>query len=74
MLNKPTYAIITMVAMETLWLVGEKGLLWETKLPFFSVKALIMNVQSNKKGVSIKTTIKIHFLLLSQLRFYLRIK
>ena len=34
MLNKPTYAIITMVAMETLWLVGEKGLLWETKLMF----------------------------------------
>ena len=43
MLNKPTYAIITMVAMETLWLVGENGLLRETQFfktyvfkPFFS--------------------------------------
>ena len=31
MLNKPTYAIVTMVAMGTLWLLGGKWLLRETK-------------------------------------------
>ena len=31
MLNKPTYAIVTIVAMGTLWLLGEKLLLWETQ-------------------------------------------
>ena len=81
MLNKPTYAIITMVAMETLWLLGEKWLLWETQFfktyifkKNFSVRALIMKVQSNKKCVSIKATIKIYFLLLCQIRFYPRMK
>ena len=82
MLNKPTYAIVTIVAMGTLWLLGEKLLLWETqffktyvfKTCFFSVRGLIMKVQSNKKCVSIKRTIKVHFPLLWQLRFYLRMK
>ena len=83
MLNKPTYAIVTMLAVRTLWLLGVKWLLWETQFFktyvfktffFFSVRALIMKVQSNKKCVSIKRTIKIHFLLLWQLRFYLRMK
>ena len=41
---------------------------------FFSVGALIVKVESNKKCVSIKTTIKIHFPLLCQLHFYLRMK
>ena len=36
---------------------------------FFSVRALIMKVQSNKKGISIKTANKVRFLLLWQLRF-----
>ena len=70
MLNKPTYAIVTMVAMGTLWLLGENGCyerhkfseLILTKLfVFFSVRALIMKVQSNKMCLSIKTTIKMHF-------------
>ena len=83
MLNKPTYAIVTIVAMITLWLLGEKSLLWETQFFkiyvfktcfFFSVRRLIMKVQSNKKCVSIKRTIKVHFPLLWQLRFYLRMK
>ena len=83
MLNKPTYAIVTMVAMGTLWLLGENGcegrhnfskLMFSKLFGLFSVKALIMKVQSNKKCVSIKRTIKIHFPLLWQLRFYLRMK
>ena len=72
MLNKPTYAIFTMVAMGTLWFLGEKWLLMKETIFqnlyfqnflcfFFSGRALIMKVQSNKKCVSIKTTIKIHF-------------
>ena len=40
----------------------------------FFVRALIIKVQSNKKCVSIKRTIKIHFPLLWQLCFYLKIK
>ena len=31
MLNKPTYPIVTMVAMGTLELLGEKWLLWEAQ-------------------------------------------
>ena len=31
MLNKPTYPIVTMVAMGTLQLLGEKWLLWEVQ-------------------------------------------
>ena len=83
MLNKPTYDLATMAAMGTLWLLGGNGcygrhnfskLMFSKLFFFFSVRALIMKVQSNKKCVSIKRTIKIHFLLLWQLRFYLRMK
>ena len=79
MLNKPTYAIVTMVSMGTLWLLGGKMVamgdtIFSKLFVSFSVRALIMKVQSNKKCVSIKRTIKIHFPLLWQLRFYLRMK
>ena len=72
-----------MVAMGTFWFLGGKWLLWETQFFkiyifktffFFSVRALIIKVQSNKMCLSIKTTIKIHFPLLWILRFYLRMK
>ena len=51
MLNKPTYAIVTMVAMEALWSLREKWLLCDTKFSkliflkcfvFFSVRAVIL--------------------------------
>ena len=79
MLNKPTYAIVTMVSMGTLWLLGGKMIamgdtIFSKLFVSFSVRALIMKVQSNKKCVSIKATIKIHFPLLRQLCFYLRMK
>ena len=79
MLNKPTYAIVTMVSMGTLWLLGGKMVamgdtIFSKLFVSFSVRALIMKVQSNKKCVSIKTTIKIHFPMLWQLCFYLRMK
>ena len=79
MLNKPTYAIVTMVSMGTLWLLGGKMVamgdtIFSKLFVSFSVRALIMKVQSNKKCVSIKATIKIYFLLLCQIRFYLRMK
>ena len=79
MLNKPTYAIVTMVSMGTLWLLGGKMVamgdtIFSKLFVSFSVRALIMKVQSNKKCVSIKATIKIHFPLLRQLCFYLRMK
>ena len=44
-----------------------QNLYFQNFLCFFSVGALIMKVQSNKKCVPIKTTIKIHFPLLWQL-------
>ena len=79
MLNKPTYAIVTMVSMGTLWLLGGKMVamgdtIFSKLFVSFSVRALIMKVQSNKKCVSIKATIKIYFLLLCQIRFYPRMK
>ena len=79
MLNKPTYAIVTMVSMGTLWLLGGKMVamgdtIFSKFFVSFSVRALIMKVQSNKKCVSIKATIKIYFLLLCQIRFYPRMK
>ena len=88
MLNKyylPTYAKITMVAMGTFSLVARgkmvavrdtifQNLYFQNFLFFFSVGTLIMKVQSNKKCISIKRTIKIPFPLLWQLRFYLRMK
>ena len=79
MLNKPTYAIVTMVSMGTLWLLGGKMVamrdtIFSKLFVSFSVRALIMKVQSNKKCVSIKATIKIHFPLFRQLCFYLRMK
>ena len=79
MLNKPTYAIVTMVSMGTLCLLGGKMVamgdtIFSKLFVSFSVRALIMKVQSNKKCVSIKATIKIHFPLLRQLCFYLRMK
>ena len=79
MLNKPTYAIVTMVSMGTLWLQERKMVamgdtIFSKLFVSFSVRALIMKVQSNKKCVSIKATIKIHFPLLRQLCFYLRMK
>ena len=79
MLNKPTYAIVTMVSMGTLSLLGGKMVamgdtIFSKLFVSFSVRALIMKVQSNKKCVSIKATIKIHFPLLRQLCFYLRMK
>ena len=58
MLNKLTYAIVTMVAMGTLWLLGGmfamvdtifQNLYFQNFLLFFSLRALIMKVQSNKK-------------------------
>ena len=76
MLNKyyePTYAIVTMVAMTGFWLLEENGcygrqllqnLSFQNFLYFFLVRALILKVQSNKKCVSIKINIKIHFPLL----------
>ena len=57
MLNKPTYAIATMDAIGTLWLVGENGycvrikfseVIFSKLFVFFSVRALIMKVQTNK--------------------------
>ena len=72
-----------MAATGTLWLPREKWLLWETQFfktynfkafCFFSVETLIMKVQRNKKGVSVKATIKIPFPLLWQLCFYHRMK
>ena len=86
MLNKyyePTYAIVTMVAMRTFWLLEENGcygrqnfekLILSKLFVFFLVRALILKDQSNKKCVSIKISIKIHFPLLYQPRFYLRMK
>ena len=70
MLNEPTYPKVTMDAMGTLWLLGGNGCYGRNKFSelilsklfgFFSVRALIMKVQSNKMCLSIKTTIKIHF-------------
>ena len=75
MLNKPTYAIVTIVARGKIVAMGDNfSKLMFSKLVFFSVRGLIMKVQSNKKCVSIKRTIKVHFPLLWQLRFYLRMK
>ena len=53
MLNKPTYAIVTMVSMGTLWLLGGKMVamgdtIFSKLFVSFSVRALIMKVQSNK--------------------------
>ena len=78
-----------MVPMRTFWL-QEKNVCYErhnfsksifSKLFMFFVVvvvvvvgAVIMKVECNKSCVSIKTTTKIYFLLLWQLRFYLRIK
>ena len=83
MLSKQTLAIVTMVAMGTLWMLGEMVAMGDTIfqntcfqnfLVFFFVRALTIKVQSNKKCVSTKATIKIHFPLLWQLCFYLRMK
>ena len=45
------------------------NLYFQNFLFFFPVRALITKVQSNKKGISIKTANKVRFLLLWQLRF-----
>ena len=46
-----------------------QNLYFQNFLLCFLVRALITKVQSNKKGISIKTANKVRFLLLWQLRF-----
>ena len=52
MLSKPSFVIVTMFVMGRKWLLGElqyfKTYIFKT-FRFFSVRALIMKVQSNKK-------------------------
>ena len=69
-----------MVAIKTVWLLGERWLLRETQFfktyifktfyVFFLSWSTSYEIQSIKKCLLIKTTIEIHFLLLWQLRFY----
>ena len=53
MLSKPSFVIVTMFVMGRKWLLGElqyfKTYIFKT-FRFFSVRALIMKVQSNKKS------------------------
>ena len=62
-----------MAAKGTFWLLWEaqfiKTYIFKTFCIFFPVTALMIKVQSNKTCVSIKTTIKIYFPLLWELRF-----
>ena len=51
MLNKPTYAIVTVVTMGTLWLLGENGCYGR-----WSIGLVVKALDSQSRGPVFKTT------------------